>query len=174
MIQCSIMIPAARNCFKYPLLTCKPLVVKKLLFIVCLFITVSICSCTKDGANKTNSSSIVGKWNVVMDSSYNTGIGASITPTIQTYIGQPGDYYNFTEQGKAYFNEGSKLSATGDYTVTGNQLKLKYDNLVIDGSAIENASTIYTIAAISAHNLTLTSSFITQGGSSFYTLKLSK
>ncbi len=173
MIQCSVMIPAARNCLKYPLLTCKPLAMKKLLLFVCLFIMVTIYSCSKDGTNKTNNS-IVGKWNVVMDSSYNTGIGASDMPTIQTYIGQPGDYYNFTEQGKAYFNEGSKLSATGDYTVTGNQLKVKYDNLVIDGSTIADASTIYTIAAISAHNLTLTSSFITQGGSSSYTLKLSK
>jgi hypothetical protein len=167
------MISAARNYFKYPLLTCKPLDMKNLLLVICLFITIAICSCTKDGNNKT-SNSIVGKWNVVMDSSYNTGIGASITPTIQTYIGQRGDYYNFTAQGKAYFNEGNKLSATGDYTIAGSQLKVKYDNLVIDGSTIEDASTIYTIATISAHSLTLTSSFLTPGGSSFYTLKLSK
>ena len=143
---------------------------KNLLFVICLFSVVGICSCTKDD----NSIPLVGKWNVVSDSTYYTGIGPNGTPSFTKYVGQPGDYFNFTAQGKAYFKEGNTFSATATYKVTGNNVNLVYSNFVVNDSTINATSGGYIIAAITPRTLVLTNQFITPGGATFTTVKLSK
>lgn len=77
------------------------------LFIIAGFLILG-SSCKKDNMP----ASILGKWNIKIDSSY-AGVGAGNHEV--SYVGQPGDYFNFSSDGHIYVRENSILD-TFTYT----------------------------------------------------------
>jgi len=105
---------------------------------------------------KDNQASIIGEWNIVSDSSY-VGVGAGNHLTV--YDGQPGDYFDFSSDGKLYIKKNGTLdtlyyNSTSNVTMT----TASYPDSM-------RTSQQYTIYNLSAHNATITTGiFETQGG----------
>lgn len=68
-----------------------------------------LISCKKD----TVSNALVGKWNVLSDSTFE---GVAQNNHALDYTGEPGDYFDFRTDGKVYIKESSQLD-TLSYTV---------------------------------------------------------
>jgi len=84
-----------------------------------IFLIVSVISCNKT-AVQTNL--LVGKWNIIKDSSYIpiANIGG------RNYIGTSNDYYNFTVNGTVYLNENFALD-TATYSMIDDNLNIVYN-----------------------------------------------
>lgn len=82
-------------------------------FLHSLFITVALLilgsSCNK---NNYIPLSILGKWNIKIDSYY---VGVGVSNHEVSYVGRPGDYFNFRSDGQVYIMENS-ISDTLKYT----------------------------------------------------------
>jgi hypothetical protein len=63
----------------------------------------SLYACKKDNSKP----SIIGKWNIVNDSTY---VGAAVNNHLVAYNGMPGDYFNFNANGSVYTKEGASLN----------------------------------------------------------------
>lgn len=88
-------------------------------FLILLFITIGLfmfgLSCTK---NNNMPKSIVGKWNIKIDSFY---VGAGLSNHGVAYVGRSNDYFNFSSDGRVYINENSVLD-TLTYTLSSNSI----------------------------------------------------
>ena len=92
-------------------------------------------SCKK---NKETPSSILGKWNIKIDTSF-AGELASNHEVI--YSGKPGDYFNFNSDGKVYIRENSLLD-TLTYTVSSDSILIPNFNFAYEGKCrFKSAST---------------------------------
>jgi hypothetical protein len=104
---------------------------KMICFFILTALTLCFCACKKESnkiihptpGNKTNQLSIIGKWNIVVDS---TTVGVGINNYFKEYKGQAGDYFDFRTDGFVYSKEGAVLD------------KLNY-NLVSDTSIVINS-----------------------------------
>src|ERR1700744_1264931 len=94
--------------------------------ILTLFIITGIFSCKKD----SSSTSIVGKWNLVSDSTSSSGVGSGNGSSGHTYTGVSGDYFEFTSQGSFSANEADVLSSAGTYTLNKGLISINYSKLV--------------------------------------------
>ena len=85
-----------------------------------IFLIVSVISCNKTAVQ---ANLLVGKWNIVTDSSYSpiANIG------VKNYIGTSGDYYKFTDNGTVYLNENSILD-TATYSMINDNLNIVYNS----------------------------------------------
>jgi len=120
---------------------------------------IEMISCTKSGAN-----SIVGKWNIVKDSSYVSGAPPFFNAgTGGAYMGVAGDYYDFKQNGTLYIKEGSyadtvifSVSFNNQLTLTSNSYNYVADSL---GNIIgrTHPTKSYSISSISATHVELTS-----------------
>ena len=106
-------------------------------------------SCTKKNDAPI---SILGKWNIKIDSSYT---GAGLSNHEASYVGQSGDYFNFNSNGYVYIIENSILD-TLIYTLSSDSIGIQ--NF---GSGIGKCR----VPTPSAHNIVITSGlFITPNG----------
>jgi hypothetical protein len=91
-------------------------------FLILLFMAIGLfmlaLSCTK---NNDVPKSIVGKWNIKIDSFY---VGAGLSNHGVTYVGQSNDYFNFSSDGHVYIKENSVLD-TLTYTLSSNSILVK-------------------------------------------------
>jgi hypothetical protein len=87
-----------------------------LLFIAGLFMFGLSCTKSNDMPK-----SIVGKWNIKIDSFY---VGAGLSNHGVTYVGQSNDYFNFSSDGHVYIKENSVLD-TLTYTLSSNSILVK-------------------------------------------------
>jgi len=103
-------------------------------------------ACKKAGS--TAPGSVVGKWNIV-----------NVTTRGQSYMGQPGDYFNFTADGNLYTKEGAKLD-TFTYTMRADSA------IVMTPPAYTNAlSEFGSITTFTANSLQINGPYpITPGG----------
>jgi len=69
-----------------------------------------LTGCKKD-TNKNTTPTLVAKWNLVTDYT------ANHLAQVNTYIGVPGDYFDFRSNGKCYIKEGSQYD-TLTYAIT--------------------------------------------------------
>ena len=72
---------------------------KSSVFLLLLAVSICIGACQK---SKSREALINGKWNVVTDSVY-TGVG--LNNHLVVYPGKPGDFFEFTQDGKVSMNE---------------------------------------------------------------------
>jgi hypothetical protein len=132
-------------------------------FLILTGLLFCLYACKKDG---NTPGSIAGRWNIVSDSSY-TGVG--INNHEVTYIGQYGDYYEFTTNGILYTKEGAALD-TLRYTLAGDSL------ITIQSLAITNGiPQPGRIRTFTAHSLVIYGPYLlTPGGIFGSTVSLSR
>ena len=109
---------------------------------------------------------LTGNWTLVNDSTYSTGSGNSGTGT--NYVGQPGDSFNFTEDGKLFIKEGTNID-TATYTVASDK-KIILNYLFYAGSPVNAYGSVvasFDQVRLTGKNLTLSSSVLTPSGSYF-------
>ncbi|MEX8548126.1 MAG: hypothetical protein V5804_11045 [Mucilaginibacter sp.] len=75
-------------------------------FILTIFITFFSASCKKGSVSPKNTTNILGKWNIINDSTF-AGVGANNHPV--NYAGQTGDYFDLRTDNRIYIKEGTKL-----------------------------------------------------------------
>src|SRR5689334_15959764 len=104
-------------------------------------------SCKKDISSNEGNISILGKWNIVTDSSF-SGVGLGNHEV--NYAGQPGDYFDFSTNGKLYIREKGNLS-TFNYTPTSDT------TMIIDsfGIMLNGVPDTSSITNLTAHNATI-------------------
>ena len=88
-------------------------VMKQLILLCVIGVPFFLVSCKKSSSHG-DVVSIIGKWNIINDSSY-TGVGAGNHLVI--YKGKEGDYFNFTSYGKLYIKENAMLH-TSSFSLT--------------------------------------------------------
>jgi hypothetical protein len=91
-------------------------------------------SCTK--SNNTPQS-IMGKWNIKIDSSY---VGVASNNHKIVYIGQSGDYFNFSSDGHVYIKENSILD-TLIYALSSDSIWIKNFGSGVGKGQFQTAST---------------------------------
>jgi hypothetical protein len=75
------------------------------------FLTLCLYTCKKGcGPGMMGRASIIGKWNIVADS---TSAGVGSANAFATYTGKPGDYFDITNNGYIYTKESAKLDTSG-------------------------------------------------------------
>lgn len=113
--------------------------------------------------------SIAGKWSLVKDSSF-SAIGVGNFGTVQEYIGQPDDYWDFRTDAKVYIKEGSKLDTLGYKVVTDSTITINTFGWTMNGAATTSTIQPLTFANAVIHSANL----LTPGGVYVRTLFLKK
>ena len=110
-------------------------------------------SCNKNNDKPT---SILGKWNIQIDTSF-VGVGGSNHEVI--YSGKQGDYFNFNSDGHVYTKENSILDAF-TYTLSSDSILIKNFSSGYEGKCLfESPST---------HNIVISSGYFSfYGGGTF-------
>ncbi|HTI12549.1 MAG TPA: hypothetical protein VL832_28445 [Puia sp.] len=98
--------------------------------------------------------SIVGKWSLTKDSSF-SAIGVGNFGTVQEYIGQPDDYWDFRSDDKVYIKEGAKLDTLGYKLVTGNTITINTFGWTLNGAATTSTIQPLTFASAVIHSANL-------------------
>jgi hypothetical protein len=101
-------------------------------------------ACKKDG-NNTNPSSIAGKWNIVSDSTY-SGVGLGNHPV--NYVGQPGDYFDFTTNGTVYTKEGTILDTLTYRIVSDKTIVISPFSIILNGVPETSYITTFTARSL--------------------------
>jgi hypothetical protein len=107
-----------------------------------------------------------GDWILVNDSTYSTNIFARTQSSGSNYLGQPGDHFHFTADGKLYIREGKNID-TAAYTVTSDK-KIIINYVYYQGAPVTNYGSIvdsFDQVGLRANTVTLNSSTITPDGS---------
>ncbi len=107
-----------------------------------------------------------GDWILVSDSTYSTSIFARTQGSGSNYLGQPGDHFHFTADGKLYIQEGKNID-TAAYTVTSDK-KIIINYLYYQGAPVTNYGSIvdsFDQVGLRANTVTLNSGTITPDGS---------
>lgn len=81
----------------------------KFLLLIIGGLLLCLYACKKNG-NNIGRPSIIGKWNIVSDSTY---AGINIYNHLVVYNGRPGDYFSFNINGNCYTKEGAVLDTLG-------------------------------------------------------------
>lgn len=89
----------------------------KLLLLALALITIAF-SCKKSSHN-----SIIGNWSIINDSTNFVASGNAASSFHSDYIGQPGDYYNFSTNGMMYVKEGAALDSMAYEILSNGQVR---------------------------------------------------
>lgn len=117
---------------------------------------------------------LVGKWNLVNDSTWSLRETAQLSKGAN-YIGQQGDYLEFTSAGKIYIKEGPAIDSAYCVLETGNQILIKYytyPKLMINGG-VPILSTL-TPLNVTAGSFTFSTGIFTPGGAFLRAIYLKK
>jgi hypothetical protein len=113
--------------------------------------------------------SIAGKWSLVKDSSF-SAIGVGNFGTVQEYIGQSDDYWDFRDDAKVYIKEGAKLDTLGYKVVTDSTITINTFGWTMNGAATTSTIQPLTFANAVIHSANI----LTPGGIYNRTLFLKK
>jgi len=72
---------------------------------------------------KSSNYSIVGKWSIIDDSTKFDASSRAASSYHSDYIGQPGDYYNFSANGMMYVKEGAALDSMAYEILSNGQVR---------------------------------------------------
>lgn len=131
----------------------------------CFLMTFAACKKTDSVTNAKQE--ILGKWNVVSDSSH-VGIGISNTPV--NYAGQPGDYFDFRSNGTIYTREGEALDTLNYTLISDTEIAIPQFDAILNGEVQTS-----TIKNFTRHSLYIAAPrIITPGGVFGRSVKLSR
>ena len=126
--------------------------------ILTAFLVLLLISCKKEiGSVDLNHADILGKWNVLNDSTF---IGAGVNNHPINYIGQSGDYFDFRSDDNLYIKEGNFFDTLSYRQTSGTTIIITSFGATSNG--VTEAS---SITNVTAHSVTITAPFIlTPGG----------
>jgi len=103
-------------------------------------LAICLYACKKPGCDPAmmGSAAIVGKWNIVVDS---TSTGAGTSNAIATYNGKAGDYFDIRSDGYVYSKEGATLDTSAYHFLSNN-------SIVINSFVYFSSNTDYPISHI--------------------------
>jgi hypothetical protein len=117
--------------------------------------------------------SIEGDWALVSDST-TTASGATDHLAATGYNGKPGDHFNFTNDGKLYTTEGSKMD-TATYTLTrDNKIVLNFTSQPDTSKTYGASLNVFNPINLNKTFITLISAVITTEGATYRTIRLKK
>lgn len=90
-----------------------------LIIIVALLCLFNACKKSVDSANGASSSALIGKWNLINDSSIST-LGPHEIDS--NYVGVEGDYFDFRTDGKLYIKEGTNADTLSYQLLADNKI----------------------------------------------------
>jgi hypothetical protein len=127
----------------------------KLTLVIIAGALLCLYACKKSN-DAINLNSIVGKWNVLSDSTY-AGVGIGNHPV--NYNGQPGDYFNIMANGTIYTKEGLVLDTLSYHLVADTGIVITAFGVILNGTPSVNH------VKFTGHNLVITSpTLLTPGG----------
>ncbi|MES2112645.1 MAG: hypothetical protein V4577_28080 [Bacteroidota bacterium] len=138
------------------------------LYVLCLpALMLCFYACKKVDGVANGKIEILGKWNVVSDSS---NIGVGIGNHSVDYTGKPGDYFDFRSDGHVYTKENEVLD-TLDYSMISNtKIVISQFDVILNGQAQTSTITNFT-----SHSLEIAAPReITPGGVFGRSVKLSR
>lgn len=135
---------------------------KNTCFII-VFVMVFLFACKKDNGNI----SITGKWNVLTDSTF---VGVGLGNHLVTYVGKPGDYFNFGSNGTIYTKESATLDTLSYKLVSNTQIVIAPFGVILNG----NSGTSQIIEFTHNHLIIKTPEIFTPGGIFGRTVSLSR
>lgn len=132
-----------------------------------LAVLLYLTACTKTGTTSidTETAELAGKWNLVTDSTFE-GAGTANHPV--DYIGEAGDYFNFSTSGDVYTKKGTVLD-TLTYRVL-STTTIAISDFGLYATDAPDTSTITAMTAVSGLGLTVhyvaiaSPVFLTPGG----------
>ena len=144
---------------------------KSIHYAVCLAaITLIAISCSKTGNTAINfhrDASIMGKWRLVSDSSWQ-GIGPYVDLSVNA--GTTDDYWDFRLDGRVYVQEGSKKDTLTYHVNSGNSITIQHFGWILNGQQSSS-----TIRVLTAHQAIIESNSLqAPGGVNFRKLLLSR
>jgi hypothetical protein len=155
---------------------------KYIIAIVFVFIVFASSSCKKspliDFSNQNfyigNDSSLIGKWNILNDSTSLQGIGPLQKDIHSNYIGAQTDYYNFTSEGNLYVKEGTNLDTCTYTFVSSNQINIV--GFYVNGTEFLGGASMgtYVIEGLTENSVTLKLSELTPDGKEIVIINLKK
>ena len=84
-----------------------------------LVLIIIVFSCKKS----SNNNSIIGNWSIIDDSTKFVASSSASSSFHSDYIGQPGDYYNFSSNGMMYVKEGAALDSMAYEILSNGQVR---------------------------------------------------
>ena len=120
-----------------------------------LLFSIFFVACKKNATQNLQQNLLVGKWQVINDSSSITGSLNGFNGS-SNYIGTSNDYYNFTSNENLFVREGQSLdTATYTLSLSNEQVNILYSytgGIYISG----NAAQPFNITNLTINHLTLT------------------
>jgi hypothetical protein len=99
------------------------------------------CSCSKQSVSiNSTAAALMGKWNLISDSEY-TGVGTN--NHLVGYIGQPGDYFDFSTNQNVYIKEGTIYDTVRYQVVTSSTIIIADFGLI--GNGVQDTSKIVNL-----------------------------
>jgi hypothetical protein len=118
-------------------------------------ISIFFIACKKNTTQDLQQNLLVGKWQVINDSSSITGSLNGFNGGFN-YIGTSNDYYNFTSDGNLFIREGQSLD-TVTYTLSSNHKQVNILYSYIEGVYVSgNVAQPFIITDLTINRLTLT------------------
>jgi hypothetical protein len=116
------------------------------------------CSFSKQSVSiNSTAASLMGKWNLITDSEY-TGVGTN--NHLVGYIGQPGDYFDFSTNQNVYIKEGTSYDTVRYHMVTSSTIIIADFGLIANG--VQDTSKIVNLTPDSV--IIVSPVLITSGG----------
>jgi hypothetical protein len=140
---------------------------KLFILLICSSLLVCLNSCKKDNNVGNIPPSVIGKWNIVSDSTY-VGVGAGNHPV--NYKGQTGDYFDVRTDSYIYTKEGTVLD-TLSYHINSDS------TIVIQsfGATVNGVAPISHIANIGLYGVSIASpKLLSPGGVYWHKIVLSR
>jgi len=125
------------------------------------------CACKKVDGVGNGKAAILGKWNIVSDSSH---VGIGISNTAVSYTGKPGDYFDFRNNGMIYTKEGSTLDTLNYTFISDTEIEIPQFDAILNGQVQTSTITNFT-----THSLNIAAPrIITPGGIFGRSVRLSR
>ena len=141
---------------------------KNIRYILCMAVaTICLYACKKVDGVANGKMEILGKWNVVSDS---THVGIGVNNNAVAYNGKPGDYFDFRSDGLIYTREGTALDTLNYTFISDSKILIPQFDVILNGEAQTS-----TINNFTSHSLNIAAPLIfTPGGVFGRSVRLSR
>jgi hypothetical protein len=133
----------------------------KQIFLIAAGLLLCLYACKKPGCDPAMMGpvTIIRNWNIVSDSTF-VGVGSNNHPV--AYIGQPGDYFDFTTNGTIYTKEGAVLDTLSYKLLSDTSIVIGAFGITLNGVAETSRITNLTV-----HSLVIKAPIVATYGGTF-------